>query len=103
MTVPIELILCKARGFIDGYDRMNDTERGRFPSEAYANDYNSLRSMIQQNVPDLKELIPPQAQMFPQPSNHQRLCMYHYSDLNVYCSQIAALLSGVIERAKNSA
>ena len=81
----------KAMGFIQGIERMSDTAKKVQPNASYGEDFNRLRSMIEQVHPELKELLPPALHIF-SPHPYPDRTRETYDEIATFCQQMANLL-----------
>lgn len=59
MAGDVHGLMLKADGLIDTIKGISEAERREQPSHAFGEDYNTLRRMVLEALPNVKEMMPP--------------------------------------------
>ena len=88
-------MMAKALGFTNSITKLSREERIQNPSISYGRDYNSLRDSVDRTFPELKEFLPPKAELFQHDGFEGTTQLY--GEILSWCEQIYQLLSSISE------
>ncbi len=91
MSATNEQLQAKARGFITSIEKMKGAQ-DKYPSVEFAEDYNKLRSLVEETYPELKEILPPAVRIEPGGMANQPTAFQSFGEIHAYCEQIYQLL-----------
>jgi hypothetical protein len=83
--------MAKALGYTTAIAKLSREERSNYPSNSFGRDYNSLRSSVVDNFPDVVQFMPPEVTI-----SHSSMSGYFteekYGEILAFCEQIYQLL-----------
>lgn len=91
MAIPIELLIAKADGILLGFSKSTPKEREASPTKTFCEDYNKLRSLAVERLPDLADAFPPEVEIFTSASEIVT-CHERYAEILGYVNQIRGIL-----------
>jgi hypothetical protein len=92
MAVSKDTLKAKARGFTISIEKMDEKQRDSTPSGEFGEDYNRLRVLVLQSLPNFAPILPPPVAFYQ--GGGGRLFTYQsFGEINTYCEQIFQMLS----------
>ena len=95
MSVSADDVRAKVNGLLGALARLSAKERQQSPSAGFAKDYNKLRDLALQVMPDKPGVMPPALTVQPGARLGEMICREHYVEIFAYAQQIAGLLGNL--------
>ena len=95
MSVSADDLRAKVTGYVGALSKMTEQERKQNPSGNFGNDYNKLRELTLQVMPDKEEVIPPSVTIRRGNIHGEMLCQVRYVEIFAYALQISGLLGNL--------
>ncbi|WP_237607737.1 hypothetical protein, partial [Roseimaritima sediminicola] len=92
MTETKQRLIKKLLGLIQSIETMTNEEKTSYPTDAFGDDYNRLRSMVIESEPELERFMPPEVEVY-ESAGMGRLTTQKFGEIHVFSSQIYQLLS----------
>lgn len=88
-----QFMMAKALGFTNAITKLSQEERIENPSTSFGQDYNRLRASVESSFPELKEFLPPNADLFRH--EYGDGTTQRYGEILSWCEQLYQLLSSI--------
>jgi len=90
----------KANGMIAALAKMSAKEREQLPTGRFANDYNQLRKLALEVMPDKEAVLPPEVEVLAAAQSRGDFGQARYVEILAYCSQIRGLLVNLVAEGR---